>query len=370
MTDRERRHAKKQWRNEKKALRKRQEKAIEFKRTLVTPPSSPEQNQKGMSRQKQQALKHQNKEKAKVYRDNKLKEIEISNLKRKVYSCRKRLNRLKEKSVKRALFNFQVLIQQLKQKNEKEQKREKNRLARNIAGPIIKKYGLKQETFRLIVINIDKHRSRRKPCLTRRVKEKVHAFYLREDNSRIITGMKSTVTKRKQKKQKRKLWDSLKCLHRKFLSEGNTKPSYTVFARLRPFWVLFPCEADRNTCLCKICDNINLMVNALHKADVLSSNKVDDVVKETVCDECTYECMYGLCDTCKDRKVNIDDKTLDKTVSWSQWPIKKEKRLLKDVKERVISFTVKETENDKASDKKIKDYLKMPKKENLQNKEL
>ncbi|WAR17202.1 hypothetical protein MAR_031796 [Mya arenaria] len=274
----------------KLALRKRQKKAIEFQKTLVTPPSSPEQieNQKGVSRQTQQARESK--------RDNKLKEIEISNLKRKLYSCRKRLNRLKEKSTD---------IDSPRTKT--------RRLLRNLSN----------------------------------LRKGARILPERGYNSRIITGMKSTVTKSKQKKQK-----LLNVYRRKFLSEGNTKPSYTVFARLRPFWVLFPCEADRNTCLCKICDNINLMVNALHKADILSSNKVDDVVKETECDECKYECMYGLCDACKDRKVNIDDKALDKTVFWSQLQTKKEKRLLKDgkdMKEKVISFTVKATENDKAS---------------------
>jgi hypothetical protein len=81
-------------------LRKRQEKAKEIQKTLATPPSPPEQLeiQNKMSRLKQQALKHQNKERAKVYRDNKLKKIEISKLKRKLHSCREMLSRLKEKS--------------------------------------------------------------------------------------------------------------------------------------------------------------------------------------------------------------------------------------------------------------------------------
>lgn len=254
--------------------------------------------------------------------------------------------------LKRCLFNFQILIQQLKQKYETDRKRDKIRMARNMSGPILKKYGLKQETFRLIGINVDKHNLRTKPCLTMRFQEKVQAFYLRDDNSRIITGMKRTVTKGKKKTQKRVLCDSLRNMHEKFLSEGDTKLSYTVFARLRPFWVLFPTEADRRTSLCKICDNMNLMVKALHKSGVLSSNNTEDLVRETVCNECSYKCMYGLYGTCRDRKVPVDEKALLKTVTWSQWKTKKEKRFLKDgkvKKEKVISFTMKETETDKAN---------------------
>lgn len=72
MTDRERRHAQKQWRNQKKTMRAIKNKEKELQKTLVTPPSCSEQvgenpeTQKRSSRQKIQGHKQINRERAKA----------------------------------------------------------------------------------------------------------------------------------------------------------------------------------------------------------------------------------------------------------------------------------------------------------------
>ena len=53
---------------------------------------------------------------------------------------------------------------------------------------------------------------------------KVRAFFSRDDASRMTTGKKQTITKKKMKMQKRFLVDTMKNLHRKFLAENKKYP--------------------------------------------------------------------------------------------------------------------------------------------------
>lgn len=39
----------------------------------------------------------------------------------------------------------------------------------------------------------------------------------------------------------------------------NNTVSYSVFAKLRPFWVVAPSLQDRNTCACLTCSNMILI---------------------------------------------------------------------------------------------------------------
>lgn len=80
-----------------------------------------------------------------------------------------------------------------------------------------------------------------------RQSEKVVSFFERDDVSRITPGKKETVTKGANKMQKRLLLDSMKNLHLKFLAEQtNLRLSYSLFCRLRPFWVVQPKLSDRD----------------------------------------------------------------------------------------------------------------------------
>ena len=173
------------------------------------------------------------------------------------------------------------------------------------------------------------------------------AFYLRTDNSRIMTGLKNTKSQGKKKRQKRILQDTLKNLHVKFLAEGkNMKISYSLFCRLRPFWVVCPVESDRNTCLCKQCDNTQLQLKELSKVSSLPKC-VEDVVKERVCSVLNRDCMLQKCATCKEKSklLSLTKKRRDE-IQWEQWQRKTEKRNIKsgkESKEKNITITVKET---------------------------
>jgi hypothetical protein len=80
-------------------------------------------------------------------------------------------------------------------------------------------------------------------------RKNVITFYERYDVSRMTAGKKETVTRKKIKKQRRFLLDTLTNLYLKFKSETNVFVSYSQFCKFRPFWVLRPKISDRETCL-------------------------------------------------------------------------------------------------------------------------
>ena len=86
-----------------------------------------------------------------------------------------------------------------------------------------------------------------------RLKQSVSEYFVRDDNSRQTAGKKETVTRNKEKKQKRILLDSMKILHDKYLAENpGSKLSYTLFTQLRPFWVCKPTLRDRKHVYVKV----------------------------------------------------------------------------------------------------------------------
>jgi hypothetical protein len=106
--------------------------------------------------------------------------------------------------------------------------------------------------------------------------------------------------------------------------------SYTIFCRLRPFWVLFPTDRDRNTCQCKLCEKTNLMFSALRKANVVVAESLDKLLEGN---------------EWKFNKQKRNDE-----ISWEEWTTKSEKREIKrgnQIDGKTVTFTVKETFTDK-----------------------
>lgn len=137
----------------------------------------------------------------------------------------------------------------------------------------------------------------------------------------------------------------------KYVSETKSKISYTTFCRLRPFWVLFPTESDRQTCVCKTCDNTQLMASALEKAGATDTNNLEDIIHDIACDVKNKECMYGECKGCQSMAFKKENYTEE--LQWFQWRIKTEKRSIKTDKGPVVkdvTFTVKESMTGTISD--------------------
>lgn len=281
-----------------------------------------------------------------------ISKISIPNSPRK--QCKVTLKSGKSVIHKTLLFHYSF-IADLKKKYCESKGSTKHKLySKLLMGELLKKYRLKGYAKK--TLNWSCHKGAKqtvKNCKNVRLGQSVRAFYLRDDVSRIIAGKKQTVTFHKIKKQKRVLLDSVQNIFAKYLSENPEKTlSYTLFCRLRPFWVKHPTEADRQTCICKVHANIHLLFKSVSEIYVCESLKPDDFVKQNVCDINSLKCMYSKCNKCKNNTfesvVKTNDCIREKEVCWEQWKNVKEKRMVAkggETKEIVVSVTVKKKES-------------------------
>lgn len=99
----------------------------------------------------------------------------------------------------------------------------------------------------------------------------------RDDVSRLTTGKKQTKTRYKLKKQKRFLIDTMANAHRKFLAEyPERKVSYSLFCHLHPFWVVTPTLSERETCLCKMHENLDFVTDKLYYLRLLPHRNIEE----------------------------------------------------------------------------------------------
>ena len=118
--------------------------------------------------------------------------------------------------------------------------------------------------------------------------------------------------------------------------------SYSLFCKLRPFWILKPSEKDRNTCLCKIHENLTFKVNAGYTANMITSKDPIVLMKQIVCDTEKKECMYRECEDCEGKTLNTDYVNVaGDQLTWNKWRNKRLERE-REGKSKVITMTVKE----------------------------
>lgn len=300
-----------------------------------------------MIQQPQQAIhrgEHNSRKKkrqiAKCYRDNALLLSELEQQKRLNARLRKRLERERKKTkinqpetprtktkqllrnftknmqqkkkVKRTLLFHFALKEELKEKYKRVNNHTKNNLLQIIRGKIMKKYKCMHRGMNDLCFNWKKTKRVKKGNLTSRLKTKVQNFFERDDNSRATAGIKETITRRKMKKQKRILLNTIEKLFEKFrLENTKTQLSYTTLCRLRPFWVVIPKENDRETCACKQHENLLLLAEALHKKEIIITKDLHTLVNKFSCDTKNITCMYGKCPECREINISTSSK-LDK----------------------------------------------------------
>lgn len=131
-------------------------------------------------------------------------------------------------------------------------------------------------------------------------KEKVADFLCRDENSRLLPGRKDTVTKNKNKQQRRVLVKPLTELQSSYNSEmeKSHRLSYRQFVRYCPFFVTQPKESDRNTCACLDHENVTLLSEKLWQKGLTKSTSVSQLLSEIVCSLDNKACMYRLCAKC------------------------------------------------------------------------
>ncbi len=98
---------------------------------------------------------------------------------------------------------------------------------------------------------------------------------------------------------------------------------------------MHPSDKDRQTCLCKIHENLEMMLSKLKEFAAISSDNLDILVGKIACDTDSIDCMYGWCKRCCDKDIELNVKNnidLNQQVFWESWATKRETRDLKNEK--------------------------------------
>ena len=351
MTDRERRRKRKDW--QRASRRYRMKRKREGGATEMTPSGTPVPGPSGAqeSANKRVGRKRVNKDRAKCYRRLEQKEEELLKERRKRYRAEKRFQRLrksvktpltprsKTRSLLRHLESSKPIIKRnleahfAMKDNLKDLYRnartqlEKQRIRNLTCGRIIKKYRMQVRARKMLGLPLEAARERKyakASVYAEAVKKTVKEFFERDDNSRMTTGKKQTLTRRGDKKQKRFLNDTIKVVYDKFCAEKpDVKVSYSLFARLKPFWVVQPSLSDRETCQCKLHENLLFChVGLVRHGIIVPTLSLEAYADAIVCDPKAKACMYSTCVECADTSIYIDDvyrTTKSKIVQVPQW---------------------------------------------------
>lgn len=99
--------------------------------------------------------------------------------------------------------------------------------------------------------------------------------------------------------QKRFLMDTQQNIHRQCLAENPEQTiSYSLFCRLRPFWVVNPTLSERDTCMCKLHENLSFLTVKLSQMKLIKTANIEELI-EVCCNSSNKSCMYGECVSCK-----------------------------------------------------------------------
>nr|CAI5831927.1 unnamed protein product [Callosobruchus analis] len=179
----------------------------------------------------------------------------------------------------------------------------------------------------------------------------VQRFYEDDSNSRNAAGKKECITRNSIKKQKRYLLDSLRNLHKKFLQTNCFTIGYSLFCRLRPFWVVPPKLTDRDTCACIVHENIDLKLSALKHCKILGFSNYQSVLQIVCCDRYAETCLLRKCNSCSLKTLPYAEFDNRENISVKQWSHGRETIIdQKTKKERYVTKYKKETKSMKPRD--------------------
>ncbi|XP_030251615.1 uncharacterized protein LOC115568462 [Sparus aurata] len=146
--------------------------------------------------------------------------------------------------------------------------------------------------------------------------------------------------------QKRFLADTLQNIHRRFLAENpKQKISYSLFCHLRPFWVVNPTISERDTCMCKLHENLSFVAVKLSQLKLTETANLEQLVEMVCCNSSNKSCMYGECVHCKDKSVPISSAyNSTANVSFTQWVTEeKEMEKKKEGEKATVKVTFKKS---------------------------
>ena len=356
LPDREQRLQRRMWRKNQREHRKR----VKIAKEIMTPPDTPEDTPERVnqeSRQKTTGKKIRDNNRKKMAREIEDLKTQLTKANRRTACMKTRYYREKKRNKENApdtprtktlkllknlavpethparkqLKYYHSLINDLRTNYVNSDEKDKRTILQATAGPKMRKSML--QTYHLKSIGANRKplyaantsgrlRNPRTNSLSAgsNLRNMVVDFYCRDDVSRMTTGKKQTVTKNKEKQQKRILTDTLDASHKQFNEESPISISYAAFCRLRPFYVRFPTDSDRETCLCKKHENFRLLATAVFQLGVIKTNDTRKLFESVVCNVKNKDCMYKSCPTCKNKEVEFcNEPEAGKRVSYMVW---------------------------------------------------
>lgn len=376
LTPREQRIKRRTWKFHANTKRKREKMIKIALSSRVTPPNSPEHMLEPNQRNEQnrtRGRKKKNLNRTKAYKEQFKLRVKLNKERRLRNKYKQRYYRLKKscrpddevenevdqimaskKNTKCTLTLYCLLTRNLRKRYSKSKPIEK-RILKNLVfrEAILRKYKIGSYTKKQTGISeprmrLKEHKFRHQQCALRK---KIEDFYQRDDNSRVKAGKKSTITRNKIKMQVRLLNDNVINLHKKYQFENTAKISYSLFCRMKPFWVIRAQEKDRETCLCRLHENPMLKLNKLYSERAVHHKDLSSLIKDITCNDKNKTCMYRTCDRCKNKKIRTsvekNEINLGKIVQWKIWKSRRVERQKVRNGETIVSksnVTLKETE--------------------------
>lgn len=290
-------------------------------------------------------------EKLRKLRNNQIKkkDEQIKALKKKLERYRKRLIRSKVRqpltpntkvqkmldtpssrdTVTKTLLFGEIMKEQIAQNyNQLKLRKERTVFSRVLTGKHVRKYKLLEEVGlskkRLVTATkaqsfLDLHRKVRSDKISEETKAAVIKFLEDESNTKMCAGKKECITRNKERKQKQFLLDTMGNLHKKFVSSTAIALTYSYFCKCRPFWILQPRVADRDTCRCIMHSNFNYLLEVLNRANIISIGSHQKVLEYLCCDRYNEECLSRNCRECKLKTIKYEEFNNSTNLNLKQW---------------------------------------------------
>lgn len=234
----------------------------------------------------------------------------------------------KVEAVKKKLLFSEVMQSQLTKNMELTKNDNEKKIFRKVlSGKIVNKYRvldqikikplIRSPTIQKSLLDIT--RKTRTDKINLKLEKLVIEFFEDDCNSRLCPGKKDSITKNKIKKQKRFLLDSMKNLFSRFIQTKNIKISYTMFCRLRPFWVVSPNVNQRETCLCVTHTNLDLTLFTLKRAGIIDFSNHQEMLNFLCCDRYKEECLLRECNNCKSRCLHYHEFDNSNVINHASW---------------------------------------------------
>lgn len=131
-------------------------------------------------------------------------------------------------------------------------------------------------------------------------------FFESDENSCLAPGKKDVIVRKKVRKQKRYLNNSLQYLHQRFCETNSFVCSFSSFCKFRPFWVIPRNIHIRDTCLCEKHENIELLYCRMKHEKLVNESvrTLDELIEKEMC--CTVpseDCLFRKCEDCSEKFI-------------------------------------------------------------------